>query len=69
MLEAESDVVGVRRQALVKLDGRCRATVEGGGKMEVLGVLEGHLAVSTRRVCGGRGGAGRMEVGEGGVVN
>jgi hypothetical protein len=69
MLEGDSHVVGVRWEAFVERDGRCRATVEGTYRANVLGVLEGHLAVSTRRVGGGRGDGGRMEVGEGRVVN
>jgi hypothetical protein len=69
MLEADSHVVGVRWQSFVERGGRCRTMVEGTGGTDVLGVLEEHLAVSTRVGGGGRGGRGRMEVGEGRVVN
>jgi hypothetical protein len=69
VLEADGHVVGVRWQPFIKRHGRRRATVEGTSKVDVLGVLEHDLVVSTRGVGRGRSSGGGTEVGEGRVVN
>ena len=69
VVEAGSHVVGVRWQSVVEGDGRRWAAVEGAGEVDILGILVQQLVVSTGRVGRGRGGAGELELGKGGVVN
>lgn len=69
VLEAGSHVVGVRWQPGVEGGGRSWAVVERAGMVDVLGVLEQQLVLSTGRMGGGRGRVGWMGMGEGRVVN
>ena len=61
MVMEASHVIGVGWERLVRGEGRGGTGVEGRREIGVVGVLEQHLAVSTRR--------GGLEVCEGRVVN
>ena len=67
MLQANSHVIGVRWEALVKIGGRGWAVVKSRREKKVVNVLMDQLAVPARGW--GRGDTGGKELREGRVVN